>query len=96
MAVRYNSGGVVVRLPSHEREAGEGVWAKKPKPSGRGSISGMPLGMVAAGDGGDVVGWCVSGGGDGGVVCLQSARQGKGFGPKPETEPSWLGFVRAV
>ena len=73
---------VVVQLPSREHEVGEGVWAKKPKPSGRGSISGMPLGMVAAGDGGDVVGWCVSGVGGSEVMCSRNVRQGKGFGPK--------------
>ena len=31
-------------------EAGEGAWAKKPKPSRRGSISGAPY-EIAKGDG---------------------------------------------
>ena len=34
-----------------KREAGEGVWAKNSKLSHHGSISGVPLGIVAEDDG---------------------------------------------
>ena len=47
--------GVVVGHCVHKREAGEGVWAKRPKPSRRGSISGA-LCETAKGDGAE--GWC--------------------------------------
>jgi len=72
------------------------VLAKKQKPSRRGSISGAPLGTAAEGDGG--MGW-------GSVyqvvvvveLCVRETQgRGRGLGQKTETEPSWLGFVRAV
>ena len=34
-----------------KREAGEEVWAKNSKPSRRGSISGVPLGIVVENNG---------------------------------------------
>jgi hypothetical protein len=45
----------------------------------------------------EVVWRCVQGGGGGGAVCSRNGRQaGRGFGPKPETEPLWLDLGRAV
>jgi hypothetical protein len=75
----------------HKHEAGEGVWAKRLKPSHHGSILGAPY-ETAKGDSAE--GWC------GGVyevvgvvglcACETQGRDG-GFGPKPETELLWLG-----
>jgi hypothetical protein len=50
-----DEGVVVVVRCVRKREAGEGAWAKKPKPSRRGSISGAPY-ELAKGDGAE--GWC--------------------------------------
>ena len=50
-----DEGVVVVGRCVRKREAGEGVWAKKSKPSRRGSISGAPY-KTAKGDGAE--GWC--------------------------------------
>ena len=44
--------GVVVGQRIRQREAGEGVGAKNPKPSRWGSISGTPFETVMASDGG--------------------------------------------
>ena len=45
-----DEGVVMVVRCVRKREAGEGAWAKKPKPSCRGSISGAPY-EIAKGDG---------------------------------------------
>ena len=50
-----DEGVVVVGRCVRKREAGEGVWAKKSKPSRRGSISGAPR-KTAKGYGAE--GWC--------------------------------------
>ena len=76
-----------------KREAGEGVWAKRLKPSRRGSISVAPC-KTAKGD----IAWGWHGGTDQVVVvvvglCGCKTRGGEGgLGEKPETEPPWLGF----
>jgi hypothetical protein len=46
---------VVVEHCIRKHEAGEGGWAKRPKPSHHSSISGAPC-KTAKGDG--VEGWC--------------------------------------
>ena len=50
-----DEGVVVVGRYIRKHKAGEGVWAKRLKPSRRGSISGAPC-KTAKGDG--VEGWC--------------------------------------
>jgi len=53
--VRGGGAMVLVGRCVRKREAEEGVWAKKSKPSRRGSISGAPY-KTAKGDGAE--GWC--------------------------------------
>jgi len=91
-----DEGVVVVGCCVRKREVGEGVWAKRSKPSHHGLISGAPY-ETAKGDGAE--GWC------GGVyevavevglcTCKTRGREG-GFGPKPETELMWLGLGRTM
>ena len=59
----------------------EGVWAKMPKPSHCGSISGMPSEMGMESSEGRWWG-----------IAFKNMRRERGFGPKPETKPLWLDF----
>jgi hypothetical protein len=75
---------------------GSGVWAKNPKPSVRGSISGVPCETAVWGD---VVRWWVQ---VDAVVAAEGPRVRQReagervLGQKPETKHSWLDFGGAV